>query len=434
MSHRNVIAHAQREHRHAGLMGSVAVVMAAWAIGQPMSASADDRFLSEEGRFRIAFPAAPREEATGRSGGHHRARADVNGVTYLVDWADLAPEAIRKAGEADILLHRLRDGLAAGKTVITEAARTIGGSPGIELVLDDGGGRRIYHVYKVGQRLYTVGVVGRTERLRTQQPLIERFLDSFSVRTVPPRKLGPLAVTVAEPRYGKLGPARPNWRFLPYDVLTARLSLVGVSTDDEGHFDLEATTEVVAADGEIVAKEPYRLRGVIIDPIVPLDILQQLPVREGDYRLRVSLHDVRSGERTVWEQPITRLPPEPALVAAGLYRDADAKVPSAAFARVGDRLFLEVRFIGFDRSRDRIDTALEVQLLDEAGKPMLDAPSTAALATADRAVVRDNEVVTFVVAVPCPRVTKATIRATATDAISGATATLTLPLEIHEPL
>lgn len=411
----------------------LAAALALFAAWVPAGGRGDDRFLSEEGRFRIAFPAPPKEEALGKY--HHRVHAEVDGVTYLVDWANLAPEVIRKAGDEQILLHRLRDGLAAGKTVIKEAARTIGGCPGLEVVIDDGGGgRRIYHVYKVGPRLYTVGVVGRTERLRTQQPVLERFLDSFSVRTVPPRKLGPLAVQAAEPRHGRLGPPRRDWRFLPYDVLTARLSLVGVATDDEGHYDVEATTEVLAADGEVVAREPYRLRGVAIDEILPLDILQQLPVKEGAYRLRVSLHDVRSGDKTVWEQPFTRLPPEPALVAAGLYRDADAKVPSPAFARVGDKLFLETRFIGFDRSRGRIDTAIELQVLDEKGRPMLEKPGTAALVTADRAVVRDNEVVTFVVEVPCPRVTKATVRATATDKAGGAKATLEMPLEIHEQL
>ncbi len=410
----------------------MAAVLVCVACG-PVAGRADDRYLSEEGRFRIAFPAAPKAEALGKQ--HHRAYAEVDGLTYLVDWADLAPEVIRKAGDEHILLHRVRDGLAAGKTVIAEKSRTIGGCPGLELVVDDGaGGRRIYHFYKVGPRLYTVGVGGRTERLRTQQPVLERFLESFSVRTVPPRKLGPLAVKAAEPRYGRLGPPRRDWRFLPYDVLTARLTVVGVATDDEGHYDVEATTEVLAADGEVVAREPYRLRGVAIDEILPLDILQQLPIKEGAYRLRVSLHDVRSGDKTVWEQPFTRLPPEPALVAAGLYRDAEAKVPSPAFARVGDRLFLETRFIGFDRSRGRIDAAIELQVLDGQGKPMLEKPGTAAIVTADPAVVRGNEVVTFVVEVPCLRVTKATVRATATDKAGGAKATLELPLEIHEQL
>lgn len=394
---------------------------------------ADDRYLSEEGRFRIAFPAPPRDETLDRAGNHRRAHADVDGLTYIVDWADLSQETIRKAGEAEILLHKLRDGLAAGKTVITESARTVGGCPGIELVLDDGAGaRRVYHIYKVGPRLYTVAVIGRAERLRTQQPMVERFLESFSIRTVAPRKLSHLVVKAAEPRYGKLGPPRRDWQFLPYDVLTARLSLAGVATDDEGHFALEVTTEVLASDGTVVAKEPYRLRGVAIDEILPLDILQQLPIKEGTYRLRVTLHDVASGERTEWEQQFGRLPMEPALVASALYRDADAKVPSPAFARVGDKLFLETRFIGFDRSRDRIDTAIELQVVDEQGKPMLEKPETAAIVTADNVVVRDTEMVTFVVRVPCLQATKATVRAIAMDRIGGVKTTLELPLEIHE--
>jgi hypothetical protein len=410
-------------------------VLAAVILAGGSADGADDRFLSEAGRFRIAFPATPREESLDKAGNHHRVQADVDGVRYLVDWADLSVEAIRKAGDPEILLHRIRDELAAGKTVIAESARSVGESPGIELAVDDGkGGRRIYHIYKVGPRIYSVGVMGRVEKLHTQQPLVERYLESFGVRTAPPRKLGPLKVAAAEPRFGKLGPPRTDWRFPPYDVLTARLSLTGVATDDEGHLDLEATKEVLAADGMVVTREPYRLQGIGIDEIVTLDVRQQLPIAEGEYRLRMAIHDTRSGERTVWEQPFTRVPVRPALVAAALYRDADGKVPSPAFARVGDRLFLEVRFVGFARTGDRIDTALEVALFDEQNKPLLETPSTAALATADPAVVRENDVVTFMIAVPCPRVTKATLRATATDRVGGATATLSLPLEIHEPI
>jgi hypothetical protein len=407
---------------------------AAWAAA-PSPASADDRFLSEEGRFRVAFPRPPQEDAkAGDDGRYHRFRAEVDGVTYSVDWTDLAAEEIRKTGEPEILLHRLRDALARDKTVLAEKPLPIGGSPGVEIVFDLGSGnRRIFHLYKVGPRLYTLAVTGKTERMRTQQQLVERFFESFGVRTVPPRKIGPLAVKAAEPRYGKLGPPRKDWQFLPYDVLTARLSVAGFATDDEGHVDLDATTEILAADGTVVFQEPFRVRGVVIDEILPLNVTQQLPVKPGEYRVKVSLHDLRSGERTVWNQPFTRLPEKPALVAAAFYRDGDAKLPAPAFVRLGEKLFIETRFIGFDRSRDTIDTSLSLQLFDEQGRPMLAKPNTASLKTEDKQVVRSNEVVTFMMEVPCPRIGRVRLQATATDHASGQTAVLELPLEIHEP-
>lgn len=416
------------------LVLALVVGVAAWAAA-PLPASADDRFLSEEGRFRIAFPRAPQEDATGGDGGrYHRFRAEVDGVTYSVDWTDLAAEEIRKAGQPEILLHRLRDALARDKTVLAEKPLSIGGSPGVEIVFDLGSGnRRLFHIYKVGPRLYTLGVTGKTERMRTQQQLLERFFESFGVRSVPPRKIGLLAVKAAEPRYGTLGPPRKDWQFPPYDVLTARLAVAGFATDDDGHVDLEATTEILAADGSGVFQETFRVRGVVIDEILPLDITQQLPVKPGDYRIKVSLHDRRSGERTVWNRPFTRLPDKPALVAAAFYRDGDAKLPAPAFVRLGEKLFLETRFVGFDRSRDTIDTSLSLQLFDAQGKPMLEKPNTASLKTEDKQVVRANEVVTFMMEVPCPRIGKATLRATATDHGGGQSATLELPLEIHEP-
>ena len=62
-------------------------------------------------------------------------------------------------------------------------------------------------------------------------------------------------------------------------------------------------------------------------------LVAHLEQREGEYRIRVTLHDVRSDERTAWEQAFTRVPLRPALVAAGLYRDADSKVPSPEIGR-----------------------------------------------------------------------------------------------------
>lgn len=401
----------------------------------PAIGRADDRFLSEEGRFRVAFPRPPQEDAkAGDEGRYHRYRTEVDGVTYMVDWTDLAAEEIRKAGEPEILLHRLRDALARDKTVVTEQTLSIGGNPGIELVLDIGSGsRRLFHIYKVGPRLYTVAVAGKTERMRTQQQLIERFFESFGVRSVAPQKTGPLSVVAVEPRFGKLGPKRKDWRFLPYDVITARVFVTGFSTDDEGHIDLEAITEIVAADGETVFKEPFRVRGVVIDPTLPLDLTQQLPLKPGDYRIKGSLHDLRTGERTTWERPFTRLPEETALVGAAYFRDGDAKIPSPAFARVGDTVFLETRFIGLDRSRGTIDTSLTAQVFDDKGTPILDEPITTSLKTEDKEVVRTNDVVSFMIKIPCPRIAKAKVRATATDNVSGKSATLELPLEIHEP-
>lgn len=413
---------------------AIAVAAVAWAAALP-GASGDDRFVSEEGRFRVAFPGPPQEDAkAGADGRYHRLRAEVDGVTYSVDWTDLAAEEIRKAGEPEILLHRLRDALARDKTVLAEQPLSIAGSPGAELVFDLGSGnRRIFHIYKVGPRLYTLAVTGKTDRIRTQQQLVERFLQSFGVRSVPPKKIGPLAVKAVEPRHGTLGPPRKDWEFLPHDVLTARISVTGFAADEEGHVELEATTEILAADGTPVFKEPFRVRSVIIDEVLPLSITQQLPVKPGEYRIRGSLHDVRSGERTVWERPFTRLPEKPALVAAAFYRDGDGRLPAPAFVRLGEKLFLETRFIGFDRSRDTIDTSLSLQLFDEQGRPMLDKPNTASLKTEDKEVVRGNEVVTFMMEVPCPRIGKAKLQATATDHVGGKTAVLELPLEIHEP-
>ena len=412
----------------------IAVAATGWTAALP-GASADDRFVSEEGRFRVAFPSPPKQDANaGDDGRYHRLRAEVDGVTYSVDWTDLAAEEIRKAVTPEILLHRLRDGLARDRTVLAEKPLSFGGNPGVELVFDLGAGnRRIFHIYKVGPRLYTLAVTGKTDRMRTQQPIIERFLESFGVRSVPPRKLGPLTVKAVEPRHGKLGPPRKDWQFLPYDVLTAQIAVAGFAADEEGHIELEATTEILTADGTLVFKESFCVRSVVIDEVLPLNITQQLPVKPGEYRIRGSLHDVRSGERTAWERPFTRLPEKPALVAAAFYRDGDGSLPAPAFVRLGEKLFLETRFIGFDRSRDTIDTSLSLQVFDEQGRPMLDKPNSASLKTEDKDVVRGNEVVTFMMEVPCPRIGKARLQATATDHVGGKTAVLELPLEIHEP-
>lgn len=392
-------------------------------------------FSSEAGRFRVEFPAPPQEEThDSPTRRHHVFRTDVASVTYFVDYADFTAEELRQAGTPEKLLKTIRDKVVGESPVRSEQLRMIGNSPGLELVLEPGADERaIFHVYLVGLRAYQIAVLGKTEEMRKQQASLERFYQTFQIRSAVATQPTKLAVVSAEPRYGRLGPARKDWTYLPFDVLNAHLEAAGMATDAEGLIDVEGTMEFFAPDGAAVTKKPFEMRERPPAGRLPIDVMQEIPPQPGDYRLQVTVHDRRNDARTVWQQAVVVRPAEPAIVAPEFFRDAEAKVPSAAAGKVGETLYLEFRFIGFDRSQNRIDTAMTLQLIDEQGKPMLAEPVRSVFKSDDADVVRRNQVVTYFAKIALPRAGQATVRATVFDLLGGESAKLELPLTIVAP-
>jgi hypothetical protein len=392
-------------------------------------------FSSEAGRFRVEFPSPPQEETHESPTRRHQVlRTDVAGVTYFVDYADFKAEELRQAGSPEKLLKTIRDKVVGDSPVRREQPRMIGHSPGLELVLEPKPDERaIFHVYLVGLRAYQIAVLGKTEEMRKQQASLERFYQLFQVRSSVAPQPTKLAVVSAEPRYGRLGPARKDWTYLPFDLLNAHLEAAGMATDAEGLIDVEGAIEFFAPDGAAVTKKPFKLRERPPVGRLPIDVMQEIPPQPGDYRLQVTVHDRRNDARTVWQQAVVVRPAEPAIVAPEFFRDAEAKVPAAASGKVGETLYLEFRFIGFDRSQDRIDTAMTLQLIDDQGKPILAKPVRSVFKSDDADIVRRNQVVTYFAKIPLPRAGQATVRATVFDLLGGESAKLDLPLTITAP-
>lgn len=414
----------------ARFLGSLRLMKpAAQPPGEPV---AGGPFASEAGRFRVQFPTPPRQETIDAPQRKHQVfHAEVAGVTYVVDYADFTADESRQAGSTEKLLKSMRDKIVGDTPVLGEKRRTIGNSPGIELVLEpESDERAIYHVYVVGLRGYRIGVFGKTDAMRMQQTSMERFFESFQVRSVVEPQPTKLAVVAAVPRYGRLGPSRKDWIYLPFDVLYARLEAAGMTTDAAGLVDIDGTMEFFDPDGVVVTKKTFAAHEKPIEGRLPINLMQEIPQRPGEYRLQVSVHDRRNAALTVWRQTVVVRPVEPAIVAPEFFRDAEGKNPAAAQGVVGETLYLEFRVIGFDRSQNRIDTAMTLQLIDEQGAPMLAEPVRSAFKTDDADVVRKNQVVTYFSKIPLPRAGQATVRATVFDLLGGEAAKLELPLKI----
>jgi tetratricopeptide (TPR) repeat protein len=405
-------------------------------VGKPTSPTKGPSvFTSEVGRFRAEFPASPKEETFDSAARrHHVTRADVDGVTYFVDYSDFTADELRQAGSPERLLKSICDKVAGDAKVVGEKPLEIGDSRGTELVLEPRPDERaIFHIYLVGLRAYQVATLGKLDTMRAQQAVLERFYESFQVRSGKTRAPTQPTVLSAEARYGRLGPPRKSWRYQPFDVLYAHLETAGFAADADGRINVDGTLEFLGSDGPAAPKKTFAFHDRPVDGRLPIDVLQEIIPLPGDYRLRVSLHDRAGDVRLDWEQAVVIEPVSLAIVAPSYFRDADGKTPAPGVAKVGESLYLEFRVIGFDRSQDRIDTAMNLQLIDEQGKPMLTEPVRSAVKTDDAAVVQKNQVVTYSAKLPLLRATQATVRVTVLDLIGGDAAKLELPLKIIEP-
>jgi hypothetical protein len=140
------------------------------------------RFDSPEGRFSAAFPVEPRSTTTTvstRAGPvqHHRLTATSNeGTAFDVAFDDLPINFVRNRLSRDLLDDARRGMLAeTGALLVTERSFDVENMPAREVVATRDGWTIDARVILVGNRMYTLGVVGRSVKSETERA----FFDSF---------------------------------------------------------------------------------------------------------------------------------------------------------------------------------------------------------------------------------------------------------------
>jgi hypothetical protein len=251
-----------------------------------------------------------------------------------------------------------------------------------------------------------------------------------------PARADELTISHIHPTHGILGPTRTDKKFAPGDTLDICFVLEGLATDAAGKSRYSTAIEIVGADGKVIHRQPgkpqeitHALGGNQVPAFAHLDIgLNQPP---GEFTVKLVVTDLTSGKSKTLEHKGEIQPKGFGLVRVVTSADAAATVPSGLLGP-GQSLFVHAFVVGFERDTGtkQPKLALELRVLDEAGKPTLSAPMTGTI---------DKDVMPAAVSVPIQflvslnRPGKFTVELKATDKVSGKTDTRSFPITVHQP-
>jgi hypothetical protein len=246
-----------------------------------------------------------------------------------------------------------------------------------------------------------------------------------------------LKVESVQAANGPFGPARPHWDFYPHDELYLRFVVSGVRVDLEGKTDVELTLRVSDAQGKVALEREQKLQGVLMLGGGTFTSYARLafadPLPEGVYTVTVIVQDRLGKDVTTFERKLIARGPAFAIVAPQFFYDPEGRVPAPAGGVVGQTVFFRLRVIGFDRSQDKVDAEMSVQVLDADGKEILPRPITASVRSDDAQAVKRSTHLNFTGDVPLSRPGNFTLRITVTDKLGQKTTTLETPLRVHAP-
>jgi hypothetical protein len=173
--------------RRGFVLWSIGLVLAlaadGWAGGSAL-AQAWVPYSPEGGRYNVELPGTPTVSATPITSPSQQttltqARVSGPGGVYTVGYIDY-PERVALAASSDVMLDKVRDGMAAGNTLRDEQKITLGRAAGRSFTVVEGNGRvNAVRLYWVRNRMYQLSVSGRPEVVK--QPDTGRFFDSFAV-------------------------------------------------------------------------------------------------------------------------------------------------------------------------------------------------------------------------------------------------------------
>lgn len=236
--------------------------------------------------------------------------------------------------------------------------------------------------------------------------------------------------------YGTLGPERKSIDYFPYDEVFFRYTITGLQTDRQGDMDVLIESRIVDENGKVIpgSRDPVKgklhLAGGTFSGSSTVRLGNQFP--PGEYTLTVMVTDNLASESVQFSRKFRVKPAEFAIVAPRFFY-GDTATPAPAGGMAGQLVRVKLKVIGFEKTANKLETELEVQILDGDGKDMLETPRRATLTSSDPTEVRNATHLNFTELIGLNRAGTFTLRLTATDKIGNQTTTLELPLKVSQP-
>ena len=155
-------------------------------------------------------------------------------------------------------------------------------------------------------------------------------------------------------------------------------------------------------------------------------------LKPGKYRLGVTANDKLSGESAAFQREVTLAKPIFTSVSQRLFLDSEGKVPASTLGIVGQTLYYRFGLIGFDRSQGRVETRIELEVLDGEGQ-ILTKPSNVTYKNDDRDALRRISQVSFNGSMVLNRAGNFGLKFKFTDVPGGQVSQFEVPLRVSNP-
>ena len=196
-----------------------------------------------------------------------------------------------------------------------------------------------------------------------------------------PHQGGQLKLTNPHATYGFLGPTRPDDKVLPGDFYFVAFDIEGLDVRDDGTVQYSMGMELLNSKGESqFKKDPQDLEsnnslgGTKMPGVMTAEI--GTDTAAGKYTMKVTVTDRRAKKTETLTRDFDVLPKDFGLVRLQLTAVSNNPEPVPNVAVVGQSVLLNCFALNFarDKSTDQPNVAVQITILDEAGKPTLAKP------------------------------------------------------------
>jgi hypothetical protein len=265
--------------------------------------------------------------------------------------------------------------------------------------------------------------------------VIASVLTLLAAVTLAPDQPGGLALNNVRGTHGLQGPARTEKKVLPGDSVFVCFDIEGITVGADGKVQYSIATEVTDAKGKTVFKQeprnvevPVSLGGNRVPGYSQIDCGLEQPA--GTYTLKLTVVDRAANKTATFTHGFEIAERGFGLVRFAATRDKEGLVP-VNVPGTGEMVWLQFGVVGFERDKasKQPNVAVELQVLDDAGKPVCK----------PQAGVINKDVPDNVAALPLQfwlslnRPGKFTLAVTATDQLTKKTTKTTLPFTVVEP-
>jgi hypothetical protein len=249
-----------------------------------------------------------------------------------------------------------------------------------------------------------------------------------------PAQAGTLSLTNARTTYGEMGATRTDNRYLPEDFFFLAFDMEGLTVSPEGKVSYSMMVEVTNKNGQAEFKQD---KPVDSDEIIVLGG-NRMPGRAwvslkpdqapGTYKCRVSVTDRINKKTAVLDRNFDVVKKEFGLITMMTTYDLERKIPAPPTGLVGQILYVHGAVTAFGRGPDKKpNTSIVLQVYDEAKKPTVAKPQ---IVVVPNDIPEGNDLAFITLVIPLNREGTFTAEIKATDATTGKTASVVIPIRV----